>query len=226
VRAAAIAALLTLAVAGCGSAADEHSEPNVAASCAAAVDYAGHRYLGTFTAVAPVAGAKLGSGTKPPCADMPGVAPGASERVDVFALEDVSTDVALVSGGGVYIREGVEPDALPAELRRLLRAPECVAADEPIAVSGRWLGILGADGHTELDLVPPYDVRLQVEQSSASRYERAELTIRVPLDAGRPLDRDDIRDSLWQQGTIAITARCADGRFVAVTVRAEPPPGP
>ena len=77
-----------------------------------------------------------------------------------------------------------------------------------------------------VDLVPPYDVRLQVEHSSASRYERAELTIRVPLEAGRPLDRDDIRESLWQRGTIAITARCAGGPFVAVAVRAEPPSDP
>ena len=225
-RTAAIAALLTLVVAGCGSTANENGGPSVAASCAAMVEYAGNRYLGTSTAVAPVSGAKLGSGTRPPCADMPGGAPGEPERVDVFALADVATDVALVSGGGVFIRDDVAPDAFPAERRRLLRAPECIPADEPIAVSGRWLGILGADGHTELDLVPPYDVRLQVEQSSASRYERAGLTIRVPLDAGRPLDRDDIRDSLWEQGTIAITARCAGGRYVAVTVRAEPPSDP
>jgi hypothetical protein len=41
-----------------------------------------------------------------------------------------------------------------AELRRLLRAPESFPADELIAASGRWLGIIGADGQTEHDVAP------------------------------------------------------------------------
>jgi Family of unknown function (DUF6281) len=225
-----VAALLVAVAAGCGSSSSaetgDGADASVAAACAAVVVFEGDRYLGTYTAFVPVAGARLGSGTTPACADTPAATPGKPENVEVFELEGVSPDVAITSRGGVFIRDGVDVERMPATLTRLLHPPSCVPADEPIELTGRWLGIIGADGHTELDLNPPYDVRVQVAESSAGRYERAELTIRVPEEAGHPLDRIDVRTSLWEQGTISATVRCREGAFVAETVDAEPPRQP
>ena len=90
-------------------------------------------------------------------------------------------------------------------------------------ISGRWLGIVGADGSTELDLNPPYDVRIRVNAASLAAYERAELTIRVPPSLGRPLTRRDIESSLWRGGTLKTTVTCNDGEFVASSIEAAPP---
>ena len=46
----------------------------------------------------------------------------------------------------VLVRRGAQ---VPAGVEALQRAPACVALDEPIDLAGRWLGIFGADGHTE-----------------------------------------------------------------------------
>jgi hypothetical protein len=47
--------------------------------------------------------------------------------------------------------------------------------------------------------------------------------VRVPASLGRPLSEADVRASLQQGGTIAITATCAGGRHVAERIRAFPP---
>ena len=225
-----VAALLVAVAAGCGSSSSAESggraDASVSAACAAVVVFEGDPYLGTYTASLPVVGARLGSGTTPACADTPAATPAKPENAEVLELEGVSPDVAIISNGGLFIREGVNVERMPDALTRLLHAPVCVPADEPIELTGRWLGIIGADGHTELDLNPPYDVRVQVAESSAGRYERAELTIRVPEEAGRPLDRNDVRTSLWEQGTISARVWCREGAFVAETVDAEPPHHP
>jgi hypothetical protein len=111
---------------------------------------------------------------------------------------------------------------LPAELRRLTEAPSCAAADEPILLAGPWLGIQDADGN-EVDLTSSYDVELFVERTSASRYERAFLTIRVPSGIEPPLTQSDIRSSLWEGGTIELSVACRDGRYVAESVAAHRP---
>lgn len=79
--------------------------------------------------------------------------------------------------------------------------------------------------HTEVDLVPPYDVTLLAEKGSPPRYARAYLTVRVPAALGRPLDRVDVESSLWEGGTISVTARCEGGALVATDVEAGPPGG-
>jgi hypothetical protein len=86
-------------------------------------------------------------------------------------------------------------------------------------LSGPWLGILGADGKTELDLIPPYDLFIHVADASNARYKRAQLTVRVPPSFGRPISHADIENSLWKGGSIAITAGCDGSGFVAGDVR-------
>ena len=189
-------------------------------ACALIVEFRGKTYEGHSLAILPLEGESLGTATLPPCDDTPN---DEQSEIDVAELPGVSHNVAVlwISGASVLFREDVEP--LPSKVSRLLTPPECLEADEPIDMRGRWNGILGADGNTELDLLPQYDVDLLVSTSSAPRYERAFLTVRVQSSLGTPLSEEDVRTSLWQGGTIEITARCARGRYVADHVAAFPP---
>lgn len=234
--------LLLLAVAACGSAGREAdrgdtpsreavgpSGPNVGAagSCILAVTYDGHAYEAIGVDVAPAEGASLGSGTLPPCNDTGDLTKSEEpEEVALAALQDVSPSIAILLRGRsdvVLVRDDVDDHALPPGVTRLLRAPPCDPSDEPLELAGPWLGILGADGDTELDLDPPYDLEMTVSESSAARYEGAHLTIRAPSSLGRPLRREDIRSSLWEGGTISLTVSCHGRDYVAAQVEAYPP---
>jgi hypothetical protein len=231
-RATACAALLTLVLAvliGCSGtgfvrteAETTGSDVSGSESCAPVIRYAGAIYEGLAVAVAPLEGRPLGVALLPGCADGGGASSG--EQVEVAELSGVSPDVALVWRGrndAVFIRRGATP---PRAVEDLLRPPACESRDEPIELSGPWLGILGADGNTEVDLKPPYDIELFVASTSAARYERAFLTVRVPPSLGEPLTREDVKSSLWKGGTVSMRVRCGDGGvFVAETIAAAPP---
>jgi hypothetical protein len=198
-----------------------------AASCVLAVTYDGHTYVAIGVEVAPVEGKLLLGATIPPCNDTGDLSePEELEEVTLAELPGVSPVVAVLLHGRddvVLVRDDVDHDALPPGIRQLLRSPRCHAGDEPIELEGPWLGIVTPDEATEDDLVPPYDLEMSVDRSSAQRYERARLTIRVPSDLGRPLTRNDLRASLWEGGTISLTVAC-DGRdYVASRVAAYPP---
>jgi hypothetical protein len=105
-------------------------------------------------------------------------------------------------------------------LRRELR---CRERDAPIDLRGPWLGIVGPHGDTELDLVSPYMLEMLVEDAAISRYEGAFLNIHVAVDGGAPLDRQDVRSSLWEGGTLAVTVTCVEGKYRAQHVTAAPP---
>jgi hypothetical protein len=220
-----MAFVLTTGV-GCGGGNQENDAPIVEASCAFIVEYEGHRYVGNYAHVSPIDGKPLGTATQPGCQDTPdGPAPEARE-VDVSAIDGVSPDVAITIRGrddSILIRDDTDSERLPGALARLVRTPTCSSREQRVWISGRWLGILGADGHTELDLEPPYDVRIRVTETSFVDYARAELTVRVPAILGRPLSRRDIESSLWEGGTLTATVRCRDGELVASTLTAAPP---
>lgn len=198
----------------------------VAASCASVVDYDGHGYRGNAAPVSPVEGKSLGTATQPGCQDTPEGQQPEDTAVEVAEIEGVSPELAIMIRGrddSILVRDNVNAGRLPTELARLLRAPDCLSGGQPVEISGRWLGILGADGHTELDLDPPYDVRIKVAETSFAAYERAELTVRVPATLGSPLNRKDIRSSLWAGGTLTATISCRDGDFVATAITVAPP---
>jgi hypothetical protein len=120
----------------------------------------------------------------------------------------------------VLVRRGLR--SFPAEVRRLQRAPRCESRGR-VRLRGPWHGILGADGRTELDLAPPYDLNVHVRTSSYPRYRRAFLDIRVSASLGRPITRADIESALWKPGEIAATVRCGKrGRYIATAVTARP----
>lgn len=189
-------------------------------SCAALLLYGGETFVGNATSIGPVEGAPLGQATDPGCGGEP-----PARRVAVVAVVGVSPALAIMRPGKreVFIREHAEGRALPPSLLRLLRPVRCQRRYGHTTVSGRWIGILGADGRTELDLRPPYDVRVFVDRASARAYDRAELTIRVPGRLGRPITRSDIRRSLWAGGRLSVTFACRGNRFVATRVDASPP---
>jgi len=211
--------VLVLAASGCGG---DTVEGGGDASCALVVRYQGVVYDGRTVQVAPREGRRLGPGVLPACDD--GDGDSADEEIELAEIESVSSGVALAwvgEPGIVFVRHGAE---FPPEVEQLLRAPSCEARDAPIELAGDWLGILGADGHTEVDLEPPYDVDLFVQQASEARYERIYLTVRVPPALGKPITRDDVESSLWEGGSIALRVRCADdGGYVAEGVEASPP---
>jgi hypothetical protein len=99
--------------------------PAVAASCIFAVEYDGHRYLGSAVTSAPPDGAALGQAKQPACNDTPGaVEDGADQLVDVVAVEGVRPEVAIALPGRddvVLIREDADPGKLPAALTKLMR---------------------------------------------------------------------------------------------------------
>jgi hypothetical protein len=101
--------------------------------------------------------------------------------------------------------------------------PTCRPKDAPISLRGPWLGILGVDGRTGVDLLPPYDLTMRVEDASDDRYEGALLTIHVTTDVEELLDRDDVRTSLWEGGSLVVSAACGDEEFVALSVSGQPP---
>jgi Family of unknown function (DUF6281) len=218
------ALLVSLAAAGCAGSA-EHAAVAGSGSCAFVATFHGHRYFGMSVRVAPVAGRSLGAARMPPCDDTGGSLPAPpGERLRVAELPGVPSSVALVVVGMDDTLLVRNRKRVPDEVRRLLRSPACSAADSPLTLEGPWTGILQANGETEVDLVPPYDVTVRVASASAPRYLRALIDVRVTRELGRAISRHDIRTSLWKGGTISITATCQAGRYVATQVSTAPPP--
>ena len=219
--------LLLAALVAATGCAGSHTSVQVGGSgaCADIVKFRGKRYSGLAVRVSPVAGRMVGTAVSAPCNDTGGQLPTApSERIRVAELPGVSPAVAVVPIGrndSIYIR--ADRAKLPPEVMRLTRTPRCVPADAPISLGGPWLGILAPNGRTETDLVPPYDLSLLVLHTSSARYARAFLDVRVPASMGRPITKPELRASLLRGGTIAITAACRSGRYVATHVETAPP---
>lgn len=192
----------------------------VAGACILTIEYQGNRYFETAVEVVPREAEPLGTGVIPDCNDTGGE-PGPGDEVEVSALAGVPPEVALFWPGrpeSVLVREGFE-NRLPAALRQ--EAPTCDPTDEPIRLAGPWFGIWGRGDLEDVDLTASYEVKLFAAKSSAPRYERAFLLVRVPAGLERSLTRDNLR-WLWD-GTIAVTAACRDGRYLAESVAAHPP---
>jgi len=192
--------------------------------CAFVVHFRGHAYDAVQVSVEPIPGRSLGEAVLPGCNDTGDASPKPDEYLEVAELPGVDPNIAVVwstAPDRIFVRQGL--DALPPEVAQLVHAPPCDPQDAPLLLHGPWLGILGANGETELDLLPPYDIGMLVQQASAPGYERSHLKIRVPESLGRPLTHEDVESSLWKGGTISVTATCVEGGFVAQQVEAFPP---
>jgi hypothetical protein len=185
--------------------------------CSYMVRYAGHVYEGNGVRVAPQPATRIGTGVTIRC-------PGHVQHVPVAAIPGVDPAVALSVPGTndqILLRDGVTDP--PPAVKRLLHARTCAIADSPLLLDGPWVGIIDADGHTETDMVPPYNLQLLVAHASSPRYLRAFLSVRVPPALGTPLTEDDVHTWLWHPGTLSIAARCMRGHYIAEQVSAQAP---
>ena len=147
------------------------------------------------------------------------------EDFEVAEIVGVSPSVALAWRGRddvVLIREDLDQGQVPAELRRLLRAPRCEERDTPIRLSSHLLGILGVDDETEVDLVQPYDLEIRADESSAPASEHASFSVLVPARLGRPLSRGAL-ESLFTDATLSLTLSCEKDRYIVEELEAHPP---
>jgi hypothetical protein len=213
--------VVTLALGACGGGETTSSEGS--GSCALVVEYEGESYDAFPVEVAPPEGDPVGTGILPPCNDT-NDADEEAEEIELARFPGASPHTALVWPGRhdiVLIAEGT--DQLPQGVAALQSAPGCDADETPIRLFGEWWGILGADGNTEDDLIPPYDLEVVVRDATPEIYERADLFVRVPRSLGKPLTHDDVKSSLWEGGDIEILVDCEDGRFIAERVEAFAP---
>jgi uncharacterized protein DUF6281 len=115
-------ALALVAAAGCGD--SQHSPEEAvggSASCAPALEYDGHLYLGYRAGERVVPDVPLGRGSLPSCDDVgPDVDPEPAEDIEVAGIVDVPPSVAVLwqdrGDDLVYVREDAEIDSLPPDL--------------------------------------------------------------------------------------------------------------
>jgi hypothetical protein len=96
--------------------------PGATASCMLAVEYEGHRYVGSAIEPAPRVVETIGQGTIPACNDTGGT-DASDQLVDVAEITGVSPEVALAlpdRPDTVLIREDVDPANLPPALKKLI----------------------------------------------------------------------------------------------------------
>lgn len=193
------------------------------ASCAFVAEFRGGNYESVGVKKTPTEGEHLGTAVLPGCDDTGEGAEPQDETIEVARLEGVSPQQAILWQGHfdkVLVREGA---SLPPEVAALIQPPRCDTEDAAVRLAGPWLGIIGPGQETEVDLKPPYRVHMFVDEASEDRYERAFITIQVPRDAGEPLTREDVRESLWEGGTVDVEAVCERGAFLAGDIDAYPP---
>lgn len=211
--------LAALIVSSCGSE-GVSEESGGGGVCAFVVTFRGERYEGRTVLVEPEIGKLLGEAVIPPCGAA--AEDGTGDRIPVRALKGVDPSVAVVWEGEpsrILVREG---ESIPEELERSFERPACDPASEPIGLFGTWVGIIGPNETTELDLEPPYDLEMLVLEATDPAYEGADLIVHVPASSGRLITRPDIRTSLWEGGSIDIEAGCDGDRFVATSARTYP----
>ena len=193
-------------------------------SCAFVVRYHNETYEAVTVEVAPPEGAPLGTARLPGCNDTddPDEPPG--EDLSVARFPGVPPKEVIVWVGHpdeVLVANPEKP--LPTEVERLLDAPECQQRDARLRLSGPWLGIIGPGEQTELDMVPPYQIDLRVEDASAPGYEGALLSVHVRRALEEGLTREDVKASLWEGGTVDAVTECRGGKYVARSLQAFPP---
>jgi len=215
-RVLAVSLAMVGALASCGSNGDVGGVGE-AGVCALEAELDGRTYVanGGFHQI-PDRGERLGLATVPSCGTEP------PWDLEAYAIVGVDPAIAFIAPN---YEDSVFPAAgedHPAELLALRAEPEC-AGREPVELDGQWLGILGRDGDTERDLLPPYDISMRVDDASSDAYEDAFITVLVELEAGTPITRHDVRTSLWEGGTIHIVATCRDGAFEANEISTSPP---
>jgi len=125
----ALVVLTLFVVLGCGSQEATRTQPVKTptiseSSCLLAVDYDGHRYVGSLVLAPPALGEPLGRASLPPCNDTPGAVDDApAQLVEVIAIKDVPPETAVAlrdHSDVVLIRDDVDQQKLPPALAKLM----------------------------------------------------------------------------------------------------------
>jgi hypothetical protein len=217
------ALLLAVTVSGVACARQGSGEPVAQPTCVSTAFFDGTEYVSRHVPVHPVPGEVLGQARVPGCNDTGQAQSPPDEFVNVARLPGAAPSIAVVSADFpevIYMRADLQD--IPPEVMAYFNRPGCEQTDIPITLEGPWLGIIQPDGHTELDLVPPYDLSMLVLHGSSPSYLRAELSIRVEPSLGTPLTHQDVEAALWKPGTLRVVAGCNGKEFVARHVTAFP----
>jgi Family of unknown function (DUF6281) len=199
---------------GCRGA--QHDAGTSSGSCEAVVVYRGNMYVGQHVSRPPSAGKPLDGGEIPSCDDTGGP-PGAAEDVDLAEIEGVCPLLALMrrdDDQSVYVRPGVTRAMLPPRLLEAVRPLTCLATDEPIEFVAEMRGIAPIRRRGTFDLRAPYDIWVNVVESSSRRYEEGSVRVRVPAELGTPLSQSDV-DALRHGARLALSIRCVHSGYVA-----------
>lgn len=187
------------------------------ASCAALLDYDGHRYAAHEELKrTPETTGRTDSGTVPGCDDGNGAA--LAYDVDVAELVDLPRSRAVLVASALYVRVD---RPFPEVAREWFVAPRC-ATRGPFEISGDWIDVQGTDGpRVDGNLRPPYRVGMQVTDGPRD-YLGTTIAIRATTGTDPHLDGDDLKTSLWTGGRLRATVRCVDGTFVAAALASTP----
>lgn len=192
-------------------------------SCAALLVFRGAKYWGYGGGIRePKGGRVLGTGTIPGCDDGGSQVRGLDSEVRVVTLPGVDPAQAVMTNGGVWIADGAE---LPDVVRESRRPVDC-SWTQPRQLTGTWISVVGGpppqyDG----DLNTPYRIGLVVDGADIGlpRWNRVIVRIQVVASTEPTLDSSDVRQALWDSGTLTAQVHCDSDDFIADSVTTEPP---
>ena len=216
---------LTALLSGCGQdsgslppAQDDGSVSGVdGASCAAVLDYQGHRYLGHGDLLRdPPTTGRLETGSVPGCDDGGGAE--SARTVRVAELAGIPTRHAVLVEDVLYIRTG---RALPIRARKWFVAPVCQTRGR-FRLRGDWISVQGPrEVRFDGDIRPPYRLGVHVARGP-EKYLGATIQIHATRSTRPTLGPRDVKSSLWKGGDIVAVVRCTHHDFLATALESTP----
>jgi hypothetical protein len=197
-------------LAGCGQGRDDGVGETGDHSCAALLEYDGHRYVAHGELERdPATTGRMDRGVAPGCDDGGGVA--RDRRVEVAELTDLPRDRAVLVEGSLYVRAD---RPFPEAAKAWFVPPTCDRAGE-FEVRGGWLSVQGPNRpRFDGDLRPPYRLGVHVTDGPAE-YVGATIRIHATESTHPVLGPEDVKTSLWRGGGVTAEVRCEGGRFLA-----------
>ncbi len=213
-------AVCAAVITGCGATDGGASAGGSSSSCAAQLLFRGETYWGHGDGSRePKDGKVLGNGTMPGCDDGDGQA-SQSSGVRVVALPDVDPSNAVLTSFGIWIADGAKlPDVI-----RDSRQPVRCSWPQPRQLSGTWLSVVGARPQYDGDLNTPYRIGLIVDGADVGlpRWRSVTVQIHVVAATDPTLRTSDVKQALWNPGTLTAQTHCDAGDFIADSATTRP----
>ena len=195
---------------GCGQERGDGAGETGDLSCAALLEYDGHRYIAHGELKRdPATTGRVGSGVAPGCDGGGGAT--RDRRVEVAELTDLPKDRAVLVEGSVYVRVD---QPFPEAARAWFVAPRCDTSRE-FELRGDWLSVQGPNRpRFDGDLRPPYRLGVHVTDGP-EEYVGATIQIRATKSTHPALGPEDVKTSLWKGGGVIAQVQCESGHFTA-----------